>query len=335
MANANSDRDKENAQTLVKAINLKYGIPNASEATKSHSAIGTIVIPQLKIPQLNLNKPATAEQFAAQKEHLRAANAHNEILRDAIKRRIEQNEGPASQDPKEQTLSTDASGSGLQNQFGGGLTIPKLRTAAGVPLEEPQFNIPLLNKLRSQNNVLELTQQKVASMKITADDAASNPSAKPKTIQADLPTAHSPLIDLTSTVITAHRDAPPRELATKVRSKQETAGEQFNIPFISCESLRLLLKKRRPSFSDDTQEAPMRIVEKAGAVGRMLDKSVGYPKPRKPQLKYAATSLELQHLKLYKREDYGKNIIRFRFDSPSPDEVVKLALQKSLRISRT
>lgn len=326
MANANLDRDKENAQTLVEAINLKYGIPNASESTKPHSAIGTIVIPQLKIPQLNLNKPATAEQFAAQKEHLRAANAHNEILRDAIKLRIKQNEGPVSQDPKQQTLSTDASGSGLQNQLGGGLTIPKLRTAAGVPLEEPQFNIPLLNKLRSQNNVLELTQQKVANLKITADDAA---------IQADLPTAHSPLIDLTSTVITAHRDAPPRELATKVRSKQETAGEQFNIPFISCESLRLLLKKRRPSFSDDTEESSMRIVEKAGPVGRMLDKSVGYPKPRKPQLKYAATLLELQHLKLYKREDYGTNIIRFRFDSPSPDEVVKLALQKSLRISRT
>lgn len=330
MANANSDKDKENTKTIVKAINLKYGIPNTSEATKPVDAIGTIVIPQLQIPQLNLNKPTTAEQFAAQKEHLRAANAHNEILRDAIKRRIEQNEGPASQDPKEHITPTDASGSGLQNQLSGGLTIPKLRTAAGVALEEPQLNIPLLNKLRSQNNVLELTLQKVANLKIAADDAACN-NSKPRTIQA----AHIPLIDLTSTVIAAHRDAPPRELATKVRSKQETTGEQFNIPFISCESLRLLLRKRRPSYSDDTQEAPMKIVENAGAIGRMLDKSVGYPKPRKPQLKYAATPLELQHLKIYKREDYGKNIIRFRFNSPSPDEIVKLALQKSLRISRT
>lgn len=328
MANANPDRDKENTQTLLKAIHLKYqGIPNSS--TEAKNGTNGIVIPQLTIPQLNLNKPATAEQFAAQKEHLRAANAHNEILRDAIKRRFEQNDSPIA--PKDATLSTGPSGSGgLQHhQLSGGLTIPKLRTAAGVPLEEPQFNIPLLNKLRSQNNVLELTQQTVANLKITADNAA-----KTKSEQENL-TAGPPLIDLTSTVIAAHRDAPPRELATKLRNKQETAGEQFNIPFISCESLRLLLRRRRHSLTDDTEEAPVRIVEKAGAVGRLLDRSVGYPEPRKPQLKYAATPLELQHLKLYRREDYGENIKRFRFDSPSPDEIVKLALQKSLRISRT
>lgn len=328
MANANPDRDKENTQTLLKAIHLKYqGIPNSGAEAKNGT--NGIVIPQLTIPQLNLNKPATAEQFAAQKEHLRAANAHNEILRDAIKRRFEQSDSPNA--PKDPTLSTESSGSGgLQHhQLSGGLTIPKLRTASGVPLEEPQFNIPLLNKLRSQNNVLELTQQKVANLKITADDGV-----KPESKQENF-TAATPLIDLTSTVIAAHRDAPPRELATKLRNKQETAGEQFNIPFISCESLRLLLRRRRHSLTDDTEEAPVRIVEKAGAVGRMLDRSVGYPEPRKPQLKYAATPLELQHLKLYKREDYGENIKRFRFDSPSPDEIVKLALQKSLRISRT
>lgn len=328
MANANSDRDKENTQTLLKAIHLKYqGISNSSAEAKNGT--NGIVIPQLMIPQLNLNKPSTAEQFAAQKEHLRAANAHNEILRDAIKRRFEQNDSPNA--PKDPALSTGPSGSGgfQHHQLSGGLTIPKLRTASGVPLEEPQFNIPLLNKLRSQNNVLELTQQKVANLKITADDAV-----KPKSKQENS-TAAPPLIDLTSTVIAAHRDAPPRELATKLRNKQEAAGEQFNIPFISCESLRLLLRRRRQSLTDDTEEAPVRIVEKAGAVGRMLDKSVGYPEPRKPQLKYAATPLELQHLKLYKREDYGENIKRFRFDSPSPDELVKLALQKSLRISRT
>ncbi|KAH8416394.1 hypothetical protein KR222_001448 [Zaprionus bogoriensis] len=296
-------------------------------------------MPQLKIPQLHLTKPATAEQVAAQNEHLRAAKAHNELLRNAIKQRLQQNDEQAPKDP---TLFTAASGSGLQGQLAGGFTIPKLRTASGVPLEEPLFNIPLLNKLRSQNNVLELTQleQKVDKLKLETGDKLmsiqedSGPAPAPVPIaaaSASAAPAPAPLIDLTSTVIAAHKNAPPRELATKVRNKQEAAAMHFNIPFISCERLR----NRRYSLTEDSEEAPMGIVEQAGAVGSMLDQSVGYPNPRKPQLKYAATSLELQHLKLYKREDYGANIIRFHFDSPSPDEIVKLALQKSWRISRT
>jgi len=67
----------------------------------------------------------------------------------------------------------------------------------------------------------------------------------------------------------------------------------------------------------------------------MLDAVVGYPEPRRPRLEYAVTRLERQHLRMCQREDYGSQVKRFRFDTPSPDELVKQALQKSWRVSRT
>ncbi|XP_064555759.1 uncharacterized protein LOC135440491 [Drosophila montana] len=343
MANADLELDKENTQTLQQAIHLRFGTQNASEPTKSHISIGPkLVIPQLKIPQINASTPTSAEVLSAE-EHRRAADAHNERLLNAIKRRREQSE--ASHSARDSSASSKESTDSLLaklpllNGISCRLTIPKLRTASGEPLDEPQFNIPLLNKLRSQNNSLELTQLEkgVSKLKLTADDGGD--STKLKSIQ-EMQQAPTPLIDLTSTVIAIQKDAPPREAASKVRHKQAAVMEHFDIPFIGCDSLNrvsvgMLFKKRQSSTSSDFEATVTRIIEKSSDVGSMLDATVGYPRPRQPQLRYAASPLELQNLKMYKREDYGTNIKRFRFDTASPDEIVKEALQKSWRISRT
>ncbi|XP_023164273.1 uncharacterized protein LOC111595006 [Drosophila hydei] len=319
MADADLELDKENTQTLQQSIQHTLGSQNASETSKSHISIGRkFVIPQL-IPKINTNKPATAEQV----EHSRAAAAHNELLLNAIK--VKQSEA------RYPTVST-------KDKTVGQLTIPNLLTDSGESLEKPRVHVQLSDKLLKQNNSLELTQvvKGVQSLKISTDDGGD--STKLKTTQEKPTQAPTTLIDLTSTLIATVKDAPPREAATKVRCKQAAAVvEHFDIPFISCDrpSVGLLSKKRQSSISGDLEPIVTRVVEKSSAVGSMMDATVGYPRPRKPQLKYAASPFELQILKLYKREDYGTNIKRFRFDTPSPDEIVKTALQKSLRISRT
>ncbi|KAH8275916.1 hypothetical protein KR044_006346 [Drosophila immigrans] len=273
-----------------------------------------LVIPQLKIPQLNLGQqqlPNTAEALAAQEAQNRAADAHNEFLLNEIKRRREQ--------------QAMAAGGQLEGTLGGGggFTIPKLRAASGEALEEPHLNIPLLNKLRSQNNSLTAVTSQVQQLKLTTATA----------------TATDQLIDLTSAVIAVAKDAPPREAASKMMSRRATQiTEHFDIPFIGCDNLRsrlnagILSKKTQ----DDNESPPLReIEEKSSIIGMFMDRSVGYPQPRQPQLKYAVSQLERQHLKMCQRIDYGSNLNRFLFDTPSPDERIKEALQKSWRVSRT
>ncbi|XP_051858011.1 uncharacterized protein LOC117567778 isoform X2 [Drosophila albomicans] len=305
MANTNTDTDPE----LDKENNKR-----SQQQTMLGTTIGQrFVIPQLKIPQLNLgHQPNTAEALAAQEAQHRAADAHNELLLNEIKRRREQQKAASSS-------------VGDQLPTLGGFTIPKLRTASGEALEEPQLNIPLLNKLRSQNNSLtEVTQveQGVKKLKIATETV--------------------PLIDLTTAVIAMPKDAPPREAATKVSNRKATlVTEHFDIPFIGCDGLRSrlnagLLSKTQLKTQTDIESQPIvEIEEKSSIIGKFMDRSVGYPQPRKPQLKYAASQLELQHLKMCQRQDYGSNLKRFLFDTPSPDERIKEALQKSWRISRT
>ncbi|KAM8720523.1 hypothetical protein ACLKA7_006549 [Drosophila subpalustris] len=312
MANNDPKLDKENTRFNPDEICLKSEfVPNASGTTKSYCAfVPKLIIPQLKVPRGKevTEMPNTAEAIAAQEEQHRAADAHNEMLLNEIKRRREQ---------------SDNHGTGIGI---GSISMPKLRTSSGQTLDKPLFNIPLLDKLRSQNNSLEVNQleQKVTELKIT-----------PREAKQEQPTA---LIDLTKTVIAVHKDAARREAASKVRNMPTVETEHFDIPFISCDILRnrltvdLRSKKRQ---ADDLEFPAIQIVVKSSVVGQFMDRTVGYPKPRKPQLKYAVTPLELQHLKMCKREDYGSNIKRFRFDTPSPDEKVKEALQKSWRISRT
>ncbi|KAH8386802.1 hypothetical protein KR093_002628, partial [Drosophila rubida] len=281
------------------------------------------VIPQLKIPQLNLGHqqlPNTSEALAAQEAQHRATDAHNELLLNEIKRRREQ---------QQKTTVASPAAAQLLNTLGErGFTIPKLRTASGETLEEPQLNIPLLNRLRSQNNSLtELTtqvEQGVKKLKITTETL--------------------PLIDLTTAVIAVPKNAPPREAASKVMSrKAKLVKEHFDIPFISCEGLRSRLnagllsqKKKELDTPDESAEQPIiEIQEKSSIIGMFMNRSVGYPQPRRPQLKYTVTQLERQHLKMCLRQDYGSNLKRFLFDTPSPDERIKQALQKSWRISRT
>ncbi|XP_034480285.1 uncharacterized protein LOC117786245 [Drosophila innubila] len=323
MANNDPQLDKENTQ-----FHQSEFVPNASGATKSYCAfLPKLIIPQLKVPQRVTDMTdMTAESIAAQEEQHRAADAHNEMLLNEIKRRREQN---------------DSHGMGIGVGLGlgrGSISVPKLRTS-GQSLDKPQFNIPLLNKLHSQNNSLAVNQleRDVNKLKITTDDCQYLREQPQQ--QQEQPTA---LIDLTKTVIAVHKDALPREAATKVRNRTAVVTEHFDIPFISCDILRnrlsvdILSKKRQTDGMETESESPIiQIVVKSSIVGEFIDRTVGYPKPRKPQLKYAVTPLELLHLKMCKREDYGSNIKRFCFDTPSPDEKVKEALQKSWRISRT
>ncbi|EDV92349.1 uncharacterized protein LOC6566213 [Drosophila grimshawi] len=221
-----------------------------------------------------------------------------------------------------------------------GLTIPKLRGASGEPLKERQFDIPLLNQLRNQNNSLEVNHglaKRVSALKII-EPVDGGQVTKVAINGEDRATAP---IDLTTAVIAVQKNAPPREAASKQRQKQSTIVEHFDIPFIRCDSNRLyvgLLFGKRHRCNSDKMEPPTtseQIMAKPSDVGSMLSTSAGYPKSRRSQLKYAATPTELLHLEMYYREDYGRNIKRFRFDTPSPDELVKESLKKSLRILRT
>lgn len=316
MANADHEPDKENTRSLRQSIHQTLGSQNASEPAKSHISIGTkFVIPQL-LPQRNTSKPATAEQV----EHNRAAAAHNEQLLNAI--RVKQSE------------ARDQSGSSNIRQ----LIIPNLLSASGESLGDSHLQIPL-NKLLKQSNSLDLTQviNGVIDLNITADDADEITKLK-TTKENPARSQAAKTIDLTSTLIARQKDAAPREAASKMRHKQASSVvEHFDIPFISCDRppIGLLYEKNLIRMSRDADPFAARNMEKSSAVGSMMDATVGYPRPRKPQLKYAASPFELQNLKLYKREDYGTNIKRFRFDTPSPDDIVKAALQKSMRISRT
>ncbi|TDG40942.1 hypothetical protein AWZ03_012646 [Drosophila navojoa] len=319
MANADLELDKENKQSLQQSIHQTLGSQNASEPGKTHFSIGTkFVIPQL-LPQRNTSKTASAEQM----EHNRAAAAHNEQLLNAI--RLKQSE------------ARDQSGSS-ENIAIRQLIIPNLLTASGETLENTHLHIPF-NKSLNQSKSLDLTKviKGVVNLNINADEAGE--ITKLKTTKEDPALSQvEKTIDLTTTLIARQKGAAPREAASKVRHKRASSVvEHFDIPFISCDRppIGLLYKKNLIRMSGDEGAFASRNMEKSSVVGSMMDATVGYPAPRKPQLKYAASPLELQNLKLCKREDYGTNIKRFRFDTPSPDEIVKAALQKSLRISRT
>lgn len=202
--------------------------------------------------------------------------------------------------------------------------IPRLLGAAtGEPL-----NIPLLSRL----------ERGVGQLQIRDDDGGDRASAM-KTTQA-------PLIDLTSTVIAGSKDGPPKEAASKAREKLAASQQHFSIPFNPCDTVRRspalsggLLASRRSLPARDLDEDAAAAVpppdSRPGPIGCMLDAIVGYPEPRQPQLQYAVTRLERRHLKMCSREDYGGQVKRFRFDTPSPDELVKQALQKSWRVTRT
>lgn len=316
--------DKENAQFPMER-KFDLPMPNASGATKSFNGF----LPQLIIPQLRVPQSVTAESIAAQEEQHRATDAHNEMLLNEIKRRREQSDNQMAKDRES-----------YNGMLPGGITIPKLRGISGQPFEIPQLNIPLLNKLRSQNNLLDVAPslEVAQSLDVSQLERDVNTLKIGSSSTVKCPSEPTALIDLTTTVIAVQKDAVPREAASKVLKKKAAVTEHFDIPFISCDGLRnrlsadLLSKKRQ---NDESKSPAIKIVEKCSVVGKFMDRTVGYPNPRKPQLKYAATPLELQHLKMYMREDYGSNIKRFRFDTPSPDEKVKEALQKSLRISRT
>ncbi|XP_017088223.2 uncharacterized protein [Drosophila bipectinata] len=193
-----------------------------------------------------------------------------------------------------------------------GFIIPKLGAVPGEPLGETKLNIPLLGRL----------EQGVGQLQISSGDGDR-------------------------AVIAGIKDAPPKESATKAKEKQKRQHtENFEIPFIACNPVRrsklsggLLADQRRSqhdeTLGDSEKGEILEIKEEPSSVGSMLDTVVGYPAPRRPQLEYAGTVVERQHLKLCVRQDYGTQIKRFRFDTPSPDELVKQALQKSWRISRT
>ncbi|XP_016949091.1 uncharacterized protein LOC108023918 [Drosophila biarmipes] len=309
-------------QTLHQAIQAKYGLQDASDASPGGSTSGTppqatprFVIPQLKIPQLRL-QAATADA-AAQRESRLAADAHNQLLLNEIQLRRRQR----SESENQVLLSTT----------GTGFVIPQLAattTTPGKPL-----NIPLLSRL--ERGVDQLRIRDDGGDGATASQATATPA---------------PLIDLSSTVIAASKDAPPKESASKAR--QLTSRENFDIPFIACDRGRrstptggLLATRRRSLNAEDEEAAEDELANQApantnypehpGPIGQMLDAVVGYPEPRRPRLEYAVTRLERQHLRMCQREEYGSQVKRFRFNTPSPDELVKQALQKSWRVSRT
>ncbi|XP_030378375.1 uncharacterized protein LOC115627000 [Scaptodrosophila lebanonensis] len=340
---ADTDLEKEQNQTLLQAIQNKSDKQNVPGDPKSNNSEG---FSAFVIPQLNINKLTSAAEMSTtdQEERRRAVDAHNDMLLNEIRRRQETDRlGTAQMDLFKPTMFalSQSDGQSPQTNTLAGFTIPILRSAAGEPLEQSHFDIPLLNKLRSQNNLLGLNQveQGVSKLKITPADEGGD-SAKQNT------TMQHHVIDLTSTIIAVNKDAPPRESASKMRLRLAENTEKFDIPFIACDRRRcrfsdglLASKKRRFSSGskEDVDQEPIDdIVEAApSAIGRMFDIIHNYPAPRQPQLKYASTPLERQHIKMYKHKDYGSNIKRFLFDTPSPDEVVKEALKKSWCISRT
>ncbi|EDV34419.1 uncharacterized protein Dana_GF21307 [Drosophila ananassae] len=298
-------------QTLHQAIQKKFGLPSACEGASSKLCCDPETNsnpPQFIIPQLRIGEDLGTQELLRQ-----ASDARTEKLLNDIKRR-------------RQCSETENNTSGF--------IIPKLGAVPGEPLGETKLNIPLLARL----------EQSVGQLHISSGDG----DRVGDTRLASMPqTGPTPLIDLTSTVIAGVKDAPPKESATKAKEKQKRRNtENFEIPFIACNPVRRcklsggLLANRRHSLHDENVDESekgeiLEIKEEPSAVGSMLDTIVGYPEPRRPQLEYAVTSLERQHLKLCVRPDYGTQIKRFRFDTPSPDELVKQALQKSWRISRT
>uniref|UniRef100_A0A6P4FRF9 Uncharacterized protein LOC108052342 n=1 Tax=Drosophila rhopaloa TaxID=1041015 RepID=A0A6P4FRF9_DRORH len=292
--------------TLHQAIQAKFGTQNASDTSKLSSTSTTppqttprFVIPQLKIPQLQLQASTDA---AAQRESRQAADAHNQLLLNEIQLRRRQRSESENKVPSAQFV------------------IPPL-----VPTPAERLNIPLLSRLERGVDQLQIRDD--------GGDRAPNRS-----------TPAAPLIDLSSTVIAGIKDAPPKESASKAR--QLTSRENFDIPFIACDRGQRstptggLLANRRSLHAEEDEladhtPADTEFREQPGPIGQMLDAVVGYPEPRKPRLEYAVTQLERQHLRLCQRESYGSQVKRFPFDTPSPDELVKQALQKSWRASRT
>lgn len=192
MADNDPQLDKENTQFHQDEIRQKSEFaPNDSGATKAYCAfLPKFIIPQLKVPHRVTDMPNTGEVTAAQEEQHRIADAHNEMLLNEIKRRREQ---------------SDNLGMGMTVPMGlSSFSVPKLRTPSGQTLDKPQFNIPLLNKLRSQNNSFEVTQleRDVTKLKITPDDF----EGIQKQPQQQEPPAAA-LIDLTKTVIVVQKDA--------------------------------------------------------------------------------------------------------------------------------
>ncbi|KAH8245616.1 hypothetical protein KR032_012501 [Drosophila birchii] len=321
-------------QTLHQAIQKQFGLSNPSDSSKlSNDCQPTqpqhrFVIPQLRIPQLQLQQPT---DLAAQERSKQATDAHNQQLLDEIRRRRQDSES----DTTTTTTTTRTAPAGGATGIGGLPTtrfvIPQLGAATGEPL-----NIPLLSRL----------ERRVGQLQIREDDGGDRAGAMKST-----QTPQSPLIDLTSTVIAGSKDGPPKVAASKAREKLAASQEHFSIPFNPCDTPAarknpalsvggLLGKRRRPMHAEDAEEeagaASVPPPEsRPGPIGRLLDTVVGYPEPRQPQLQYAITSLERRHLKMCAREDYGSQVKRFRFDTPSPDELVKQALQKSWRVTRT
>ncbi|KAH8419810.1 hypothetical protein KR009_002863 [Drosophila setifemur] len=304
-------------QTLHQAIQKQFGLQNAGEGGSSKLSSDSpttsspnpaqrhqFVIPQLRIPQL---LPQTPIDLAAQERSRQEANERNEKLLNEIKRR--------------RKLSESENPLGVSEGF----IIPNL-SIPGAPLGETKLNIPLLERLERSVGELHISSS-------GEGDRATAPA--------------TPLIDLTSTVIVGAKNAPPKESASKARQKQKGRNsESFEIPFIACDqstrrcpfSGGLLASRKYPHEEEAATEAAQdihEIREEPSVVGIMLDTILGYPEPRQPQLDYAVTRLERQHLKMYAMEEYGSQVKRFRFDTPSPDELVKQALQKSWRISRT
>ncbi|EDX02292.1 uncharacterized protein LOC6525348 [Drosophila yakuba] len=299
-------------QTLHQAIKTEFGIQNTSDLSKLSSISGTspqaaprfaipqlkipqLKIPQLKIPQLQLQANADA---AIQQESRQAAETHNQLLLNEIQlRQRQRSESESKPQPVE-------------------FVIPPL----GATPKEP-LSIPLLDRLERGVDKLQI------------GDGATSPD-----------TPASPLIDLSSTVIAENSGAPPKESASKAR--QLTSHKSFDIPFIACDRERgstptadVLASRRSINYDEDEladrPPADTDYREQPGPIGLMLDAVVGYPEPRKPRLVYAVTPLERQHLRMCQHQDYGSQVKRFRFDTPSPDELVKQALQKSWRASRT
>ncbi|XP_026846203.1 uncharacterized protein LOC6598362 [Drosophila persimilis] len=305
--------------SLHQAIQQKLGLQNDSESTKLNTSAFKLIIPQLKIPQLNKGNP-TPIDLAEQEKERQAVDARNKLLLNEMKRRRQISEG-------EKTAGQPFSG----------FVIPQLCVAPGEPsADAAKLNIPLLNKLLSQNmssGALPKLERAVDRLHISGGDGGDTiPPLHP------VPTA-APLIDLTTAVIKGNQNAPPKEYASKARLKRAQNTHTFDIPFIAYDPVKrfapsiCLLTDDKCSMSVDGSD--LLAPEHHSVIGSLLDAVVGYPEPRKPQVKYAISLLEQQHLKMYRREDYGSNVKRFRFDTPSPDEVVKQALQKTWRSSKT
>ncbi|KAH8306523.1 hypothetical protein KR018_005892 [Drosophila ironensis] len=316
-------------QTLHQAIQRKFGLPTACEDGSSTKLNSDPILEPAGMPKSKLVIPLLMPQQTSTPDKAREATAaRNKMLLDELRRRQDKDAGnakpPAFVIPQ---LGEPLGGGKLSNS-------PLIRLESGVK----RLNISGGSSDSSSINSSICS----SSSGIGSSSGGDGPTMAPGIEDADMP-----LIDLTGLIIDSQKGAPVKETASKARERQQATGDKsFAIPFIACDSGTrrklsggLLDSRRRFLKDEETAETlPKKPAEEEDApspIGRLLDTYVSRREPGVHYVKFGATRLERLHLKICFGQLFDGPVKRFRFDTPSPDAVVKQTLLKTSRISHT